>query len=249
MTFAMTFASIVEAPSQILFTFLLAEFRINLSEADLQISRFPETESFSSLSLSLFVCLTFTQEWRLPFNLNTLSNSLSTGPSSEQRSGSSNSRGNPFGRGPNSPGGSKPDSSKPNKPRDPDEEIEDDIDVFKCPKPDGLYADPFSCKKFYLCGAYKAYHQSCPPSLYFDDKLKFCTFKTADLRCGPVEGGDNDDDSEKFNQENLHPCDKKSCQLPNCFCSDDGTFIPGTVRPKSRTVNCHISHHAISIWF
>lgn len=62
MTFAMTFASIVEAPSQILFTFLLAEFRINLSEADLQISRFPETESFSSLSLSLFVCLTFTQE-------------------------------------------------------------------------------------------------------------------------------------------------------------------------------------------
>lgn len=72
-----------------------------------------------------------------------------TGPSSEQRSGS-NSRGNPFGRGANPPStnSNKPDSSKPNKPRDPDEEVDSDSDdIFKCPRGDGLYADPLSCKK------------------------------------------------------------------------------------------------------
>ena len=105
----------------------------------------------------------------------------------------------------------------------------DNDDIFKCPRADGLYADPISCKKFYLCGAWKAYHQSCPPSLYFDDKLKFCTFKTTLLRCGPVENAEAEEDNEKFNQENLKTCDRKTCQLPNCYCSEDGTFIPGNL--------------------
>jgi len=146
-----------------------------------------------------------------------------------QRPGASNSRGNPFGRG-NSPSSSNNKESKPNKPRDPDEEVETDSeDVFRCPRSEGLYADPASCKKFYLCGSFKSYHQSCPPSLFFDDKLKFCTFKSSELKCGPIAETELEEDNEKFNQENLKVCDRQNCKLPNCFCSDDGTFIPGNL--------------------
>ncbi|KAK4337374.1 hypothetical protein RND71_043331 [Anisodus tanguticus] len=134
--------------------------------------------------------------------------------------------GNQFTRTSSSSSSNKPET-KPNKPRDSDDESETDTEEgFKCPKADGLYADPASCKKFYLCGAWKAYHQSCPPSLFFDDKLKFCTFKTAELKCGPIENSESDEESQKFNQENLKVCDRKNCQLPNCYCSEDGTMIP-----------------------
>lgn len=115
-----------------------------------------------------------------------------------------------------------------NKPEEPEEgEDDDDPAPFTCPRSDGLYADPSNCKRFYLCGAYHAYSQACPPSLYFDDKLKFCTFKTAALVCGPVE----EDPEEKIstNQEKLTICNKQTCQLPNCFCSDEGTTIPGSL--------------------
>jgi len=49
------------------------------------------------------------------------------------------------------------------------------------------------------------------------------------LRCGPIENAEAEEDSEKFNQENLKVCDRKACQLPNCWCSDDGTVIPGNL--------------------
>ena len=117
------------------------------------------------------------------------------------------------------------------QPRPPDDD-EDDEDSgsdekFTCPRADGLYADPSSCKKFYLCGSWHAWAQSCPPSLYFDDKLKFCTFKTAQLTCGPITEEEVRNEEAKTQQTNYPVCDKSKCQLPNCYCSDEGVSIPG----------------------
>lgn len=105
---------------------------------------------------------------------------------------------------------------------------------FECPRSDGLFADPTTCKKFILCGSGHPWHQNCPPGLFFDSKLKFCTFKTASLTCGPV--GDEEevkqDEAVQEAQDKLPPCDRSKCVLPNCFCSQDGTFIPGNLEPR-----------------
>lgn len=101
-----------------------------------------------------------------------------------------------------------------------------------CPKQEGLFADPGDCKKFYLCGSGHSWAQSCPPSLYFDDKLKFCTFKTPALTCGPVDEAQVDAEAAKEAESTLPYCDRTKCQLPNCWCSEDGTLVPGLLPPN-----------------
>lgn len=73
----------------------------------------------------------------------------------------------------------------------------------------------------------------CPPGLYFDSKLKFCTFKTSSLTCGPVSDEEEvkQDEATQDAQDSLPTCDNK-CQLPDCFCSADGTAIPGNLQPS-----------------
>lgn len=124
-----------------------------------------------------------------------------------------------------------------NKPLDPDADEDQDSGSsdakFQCPRPDGLFADPASCKKFILCGSSHPWQQVCPPGLYFDSKLKFCTFKTASLTCGPVSDEEEvkQDEATQDAQDSLPTCDSK-CQLPDCFCSPDGTSIPGGLQPN-----------------
>lgn len=125
------------------------------------------------------------------------------------------------------PGASR---GQPRPPKDEEEDDDEDSEPeekFVCPRADGLYADPGSCKKFYLCGSWHAWAQSCPPSLYFDDRLKFCTFKTAQLACGPLNEEEVKEEEAQTNQDNLPYCDQRRCQLPNCFCTEEGTQIPG----------------------
>ena len=64
--------------------------------------------------------------------------------------------------------------------------------------------------------------------MYFDSKLKFCTFKTSSLTCGPVSDEEEvrQDEATQEAQDSLPTCDSK-CRLPDCFCSPDGTVIPG----------------------
>lgn len=90
-----------------------------------------------------------------------------------------------------------------------------------------------SCKKFILCGSSHPWQQVCPPGLYFDSKLKFCTFKTSSLTCGPVSDEEEvkQDEATQDAQDSLPTCDNK-CQLPDCFCSADGTAIPGNLQPN-----------------
>lgn len=92
---------------------------------------------------------------------------------------------------------------------------------------------PGSCKKFILCGSSHPWQQVCPPGLYFDSKLKFCTFKTASLTCGPVSDEEEvkQDEATQDAQDSLPTCDSK-CKLPDCFCSPDGTTIPGNLAPN-----------------
>lgn len=115
----------------------------------------------------------------------------------------------------------------PRDQNDDEEEGEAEEKVFVCPKADGLFPDPNSCRKFMLCGSWKSWSQTCPPSLYFDGKLKFCTFKTPQLTCGPVSEEETRREEKERNQDKLPACDPNQCQLPNCFCSEEGTSIPG----------------------
>lgn len=98
---------------------------------------------------------------------------------------------------------------------------------FLCPYSNGLFADPNTCRRFFSCNDHESFLQSCPPGLFFDDVKKFCTFKS-EVTCGPV-------DYETTTVTTLSPddpratqkCDPQACRLPDCFCSNDGTKIPG----------------------
>lgn len=100
---------------------------------------------------------------------------------------------------------------------------------FVCPEADGLYADPETCRRFYICSGYYPFTQNCPSSLYFDDIKKFCTRKTKDLVCGPVETPPTVPPT--IDPATTTECDPATCVLPDCFCSADGTLIPGNVQP------------------
>lgn len=69
--------------------------------------------------------------------------------------------------------------------------------------------------------------------MYFDSKLKFCTFKTSSLTCGPVSDEEEvkQDEATQDAQDSLPTCDSK-CKLPDCFCSPDGTTTPGGLAPS-----------------
>ncbi|XP_054719464.1 chitin deacetylase 8-like [Uloborus diversus] len=103
---------------------------------------------------------------------------------------------------------------------------QEETPAFTCPQQDGLFADPETCKKFYICSGFHPFSQNCPSSLYFDDIKKFCTRKTKQLVCGPVEAPEA---TEPPTPDPLAAaeCDPAVCVLPDCFCSSDGTRIPG----------------------
>lgn len=84
-----------------------------------------------------------------------------------------------------------------------------------------------------LCGSSHPWQQTCPPGLYFDSKLKFCTFKTSSLTCGPVSDEEEvkQDEATQDAQDSLPTCDA-NCKLPDCFCSPDGTLVPGGLAPN-----------------
>lgn len=128
-------------------------------------------------------------------------------------------------------------SPAPSKSSDDDDDSESgpgkEGGSFECPKSDGLFPDNVSCRKFYLCGNWKAWSQTCPPSLYFDSKLKYCTFKTDTLTCGPIDEAEVRAEERELSQEALPTCNINQCQLPACFCTNDGTLIPNNMEPST----------------
>ncbi|GIY16962.1 chitin-binding type-2 domain-containing protein [Caerostris extrusa] len=100
---------------------------------------------------------------------------------------------------------------------------------FKCPMEYGIFANPENCRRFYTCNGNIAYDTPCPTPLYFDDAKKLCVYKTADLQCGPVPVTTPVPTTPDPNA--APTCQPEACKLPDCFCSEDGTLIPGDLRP------------------
>lgn len=104
-------------------------------------------------------------------------------------------------------------------------------ETFKCPHStgNGNYADPVTCKRFYQCVDGYPYMNRCPSGLYFDDVSKFCTFEN-EARCGPFASTPAPITEEPVDLATR--CDPEKCNLPYCFCSKDGTLIPGELDPE-----------------
>ncbi|CAH0702359.1 unnamed protein product [Spodoptera exigua] len=103
---------------------------------------------------------------------------------------------------------------------------------FVCPEGtqgNGNFADPATCRRFYQCVDGYPYLNRCPSGLYFDDISKYCTFK-AEARCGPI--ATTPAPITEAPLDLATKCDPAECQLPYCFCSKDGTLIPGGLDPE-----------------
>lgn len=97
---------------------------------------------------------------------------------------------------------------------------------FTCPEDvgNGNFADPATCRRFYQCVDGYPYLNRCPSGLYFDDISKFCTFKE-EARCGPILTTPGPITEPPVDL--AVKCNPAECVLPYCFCSKDGTLIPG----------------------
>lgn len=102
---------------------------------------------------------------------------------------------------------------------------------FACPSGygNGNYADPVTCRRFYQCVDGFPYQNRCPSGLYFDDVAKFCTFKD-EAKCGPILSTPAPITETPLDL--AKKCDPAECQLPYCYCSKDGTNIPGGLEPE-----------------
>ena len=72
----------------------------------------------------------------------------------------------------NAPLSHKAESEKDDeKKKEPEEKVCDPN--FVCPENRGNYADPCTCRRFYICSTDGAAHRSfCPNGLYWDDEKK-----------------------------------------------------------------------------
>ncbi|KAG8194402.1 hypothetical protein JTE90_011014 [Oedothorax gibbosus] len=101
---------------------------------------------------------------------------------------------------------------------------------FECPMEYGVFANPTNCRRFYTCNGNVVYDTPCPTPLYFDDAKKLCVYKTSELQCGPLA---LTTPAPTTPDPNAAPgCYPPACKLPDCFCSEDGTQIPGNLLPK-----------------
>lgn len=49
---------------------------------------------------------------------------------------------------------------------------------FHCPEPSGIFPNLHDCKRFWHCSNNMAYDKGCPGNLYFDRKLKTCSWSS-----------------------------------------------------------------------
>ncbi|KAH1026937.1 hypothetical protein HUJ05_000526 [Dendroctonus ponderosae] len=105
-------------------------------------------------------------------------------------------------------------------------------DDFQCPSATGTgnFADPATCRRFYQCVDGYPYMNRCPSGLFFDDISKFCTFKN-EARCGPIAS--TPAPITEPPTDLAEKCNNEECQLPYCFCSKDGTVIPGNLEAEN----------------
>jgi len=100
---------------------------------------------------------------------------------------------------------------------------------FECPDQTGSFADPCTCRRYYQCVDFTAHRSFCPSGLYWDDVRKYCTYKDEAV-CGPVTTTPAPITTESPDKANK--CDPNLCELPYCFCSEDGTKIPNNLKKE-----------------
>ncbi|XP_045480332.1 chitin deacetylase 1 [Harmonia axyridis] len=107
-----------------------------------------------------------------------------------------------------------------------DKKAKDDGKEFECPQQvgNGNFADPGNCRRFFQCVDGFPYVNRCPSGLYFDDISKQCTFKN-EVRCGPI--ATTPAAITEPPTDLAVKCNPAECELPYCYCSKDGTQIPG----------------------
>ncbi|KAB0798800.1 hypothetical protein PPYR_06680 [Photinus pyralis] len=112
-----------------------------------------------------------------------------------------------------------------------DSNVKKKDEEFTCPEGlgNGNYADPQTCRRFYQCVDGYPYLNRCPSGLRFDDISKFCTFPN-EARCGPIIPTPAPSTEPPIDL--AVKCNPEECLLPECFCSKDGTNIPGDFTPS-----------------
>jgi len=103
--------------------------------------------------------------------------------------------------------------------------VAEDCEDFECPVKDGSFADPCTCRRYYTCVDFRPIKSFCPSGLYWDDIKKFCTYKNEAV-CGPVASTPAPPTTTPP-PDSAEKCDEEKCTLPYCFCSKDGTKVPG----------------------
>ncbi|XP_026299909.1 uncharacterized protein LOC725391 isoform X3 [Apis mellifera] len=81
---------------------------------------------------------------------------------------------------------------------------------------------PAECAKYYLCLDNEVFEFRCSQGLLFDVSRQVCDFKANVNNCDVMSDIRNDPNGAL-------PCDPKRCHLPDCWCSKDGTAIPGNL--------------------
>lgn len=107
---------------------------------------------------------------------------------------------------------------------------DDECPEFDCPLKDGSFADPCTCRRYYQCVDFLPIRSFCPSGLYWDDIKKFCTYKNEAV-CGPVASTPAPPTTPPPKNQ-AKKCNEEDCELPWCFCSKNGTVIPGNLLPE-----------------
>ncbi|CAG0924262.1 unnamed protein product, partial [Notodromas monacha] len=90
---------------------------------------------------------------------------------------------------------------------------------------EGDCRDVVRCDRAGLTGKIRLAGVRCPNGLAFDVLRQTCDWKAKVSTCDQLETVDQD--------PNAAPkCDTSQCILPDCFCSADGTQIPGGLEPS-----------------
>merc|ERR1711978_552805 len=93
-----------------------------------------------------------------------------------------------------------------------------------------LKAGDDSCRDVIQCTAGGLQAIRCPPGLAFDLEKQTCDWKWAVKNCDKLT-------KERKVQPLLSTdeplCDKNICKLPDCFCSEDGSEVPGDLCPDN----------------
>ncbi|RXG71776.1 hypothetical protein Avbf_03092 [Armadillidium vulgare] len=89
------------------------------------------------------------------------------------------------------------------------------------------------------------YRMFCPPGSLYDGAKHLCINRHEKVTCGPQPTTQAPITTTDPNAAS--PCDPVACQLPSCFCSNDGTKIPGDL-PRAQPPSQGLEDESAANW-